>query len=144
MPPPPLGGTVWLGMGSPKARSFRASEACLLPSKASCQQKSSCADSGEREGDPGTEGRGYEGKGTDRRRRAGPSKDLASLQHHPHSLALVSNLSPLRWRLQEPDQSLPPCSPPPSCTCFPHLTFERTLQNADTRTKRLTASFDAL
>ncbi|XP_049758848.1 dexamethasone-induced protein isoform X3 [Elephas maximus indicus] len=43
MPPPPLGGTVWLGMGSPKARSFRASEAWIRGQRGETCSSQACS-----------------------------------------------------------------------------------------------------
>ncbi|EPQ11155.1 hypothetical protein D623_10019169 [Myotis brandtii] len=92
----------------------------LLPSEVLCQQRGSGPGPGQGDGEVETECRGREGIcPPPQREKAGTSEDLSRLQHCTDGLALASGLPHRDGCLQEPSQSMPPCSLSPTAPA-PH------------------------
>lgn len=115
--------------GTPKTRPSLASKTCLLPPRAPCQQRGFCPDPGGWGREMETESRGPEGLYPCPRGKAGASEDLPHPQRRTNGLALASDLRVGDGCLQEPSQSLPPRSSPPTAPASPHFVFREDASN---------------
>lgn len=101
----------------------------LLPPRAPCQQRGFCPDPGGWGREMETESRGPEGLYPCPRGKAGASEDLPHPQRRTNGLALASDLRVGDGCLQEPSQSLPPRSSPPTAPASPHFVFREDASN---------------
>lgn len=92
----------------------------LLPSKAPCQQRGSCPDPGQWDGEVETGGRGQGGIWPPpQREKMGAPEDLTRLQLAHAALPWLLTFHHGDGCLQEPSQSLPSSSAPPTAPAPP-------------------------